>query len=134
METNNVNIVIRQGQPFNMVVRVKDASGNSTNLSSFVFKSQIRKNPGLNSLLVADFVCSIDSVDNTKLNVSLVNTESLSPNCSLDNIKEGYKDMLRSELPKGLYYWSLRSFFNGNPVNRLIEGSVFVTPESTARL
>jgi hypothetical protein len=127
------NILIQQGSPFYLELRVKDEDDDDyLDLSGYTFRSQIRKAASLTSEIIATNLCQVDPNDNTKLMISLSGTDFLRPNIVFDEIPEDFANLNPASLSKKSYYWSVRAFVGNTPINRILEGVVVVTPETTA--
>jgi hypothetical protein len=125
-----LNILILQCQPLRLKVQLKNSeTGDPILLSPYTFISQIRKDPGLNSALIATAICTIDQSDPTILNIDFNDTANIKPNAKREDIPE--TNFESEPLGKLAYYWSLRAFVGTSPAGRPLEGSVLVIPETS---
>jgi hypothetical protein len=123
------NILIEQGQPFYRVVKIKN-NNIYTNLGLYAFKSEIRIKESIDSSLIAAIQCSVNVNQPTDLILSILDTSLIRPNAN-GKLANNFTSLSNDRLPN-LYHWSLRVFYLGSPISRILKGLCAVTPEITS--
>jgi hypothetical protein len=112
MAAANYDILIEQGATFNLTIRWKDKDGDPIDLTGFDARMQIRKS------FASDEIVSLTSDDGITLGGALGTIEI---NIDADTTEE-------LDIRRGVFDLEL---INAGVVNRLIQGSVNITPEVT---
>ncbi len=102
------NLIIKQGSTFPQTFQLKQITGQPVDLTGYNIRGQIRKT-ALSRTKIFDFAATITNALNGIIDISLTSEQTIS-------------------IPIGKYSYDIEIYTNGGFVERIIEGSVLVTP------
>lgn len=113
MSAGTYNLVIEQGATFRCVLGVRDGAGAVVDYSTSVIRAMVRQ-AYTSALPEAEFSCSLDASGFIVIELTAVQTAALTAN----------------PYPACPFVWDLETE-TGGTVQRLLRGTVKITPEAT---
>lgn len=125
MAAGNHDINLEQGASFDLSLELKDPEGTPINLTGYTFKAQGRNSPSSNNVAAEFTVTALDqTTDPGKFKMSLSAAQSAKIQLSADSLSGvGHR--------KTSLVYDLIMTSPGGLVDRVIEGTMFVSPGST---
>lgn len=122
------DLLLPQGQSFELRFYFADASGNTIALDGYEWRGQIYASPRPGAALIAEFEIEFDG-DEVAIHLTDEQVETIAANAyrTSDDPNSGYA------LGKN-YWWSLRAFADIGASYRIAEGKLSITPERTLRM
>lgn len=108
--SGTVNLTIEQGSTFSRLITIQDESQTPVNITGNTFAGQIRKRHASDTV-EATFTCTVTDGAAGKLTVALTDEQT-------------------AAIPSGDWVYDIE-WYNGTVTGRLLEGSVYVSPEVT---
>lgn len=130
MPSQRYNLLIEQGSRFQRSLQMK--LGNAPRLlTGFSAQAQIRKKYQSEEV-VASFTISIDeSLGKIHWRLSSSQTALLPANCQPADVPKNFQRKSEAALPTGLFVWDLELIDPQGERDRLLFGSVLITPGVT---
>lgn len=128
MEPVIYNLLFKQQTDYSRTLTLKDADGNSMDLTGCSAQAQIRRKFAEPVLVELDTV--VDAATGT-VTFSVPSEAELAANCKHFDVPRNYQRLSFDDLPKTSYVWDLKLSFPDGLVWCPLEGGVMVLPTAT---